>query len=496
MVLSAVSLIVFFSIPKSPELDLMEVKKTNLLHEISLTGKVKAAESVSLGFERIGRISFVSKSAGDKIFAGEIIASLDNSDLEAELVKAEAAIKSAESDLLETMSGARPEEVNVQKAKVESARQSLDAATRDLADKLGDYYGKTDELIRNKIDRFFYDPKGTYSRLNFNMKNYALANLIETRKKDIERKMLSWKSSSGGVLAEASAAIEALDAIRSLSDSLLIAFGEGIISAVNSQSTMTGWETDTASVRSSASTAASSIVSSKEKYVSFANSLAVEEEQLSFLVSGATSYQIQSSSAKVESARASAKSLKAQIRKGMIISPIKGTIGKMDLKKGEIISAGSAAATVISDKKFQMDVYIPEVDISKVLVGYPANVTLDAYGGDLTFKASVIDIDPGETIIEGITTYKAVLEFISDDNRIRSGMTANIDIIGDGRHDVLAVPQRAVITDDGRKYLNVLKGKNVAKVEVRLGFRGSNGYVEIMEGLNEGDRVVMASSSK
>ena len=54
--------------PKEPELNLYEAKKTDLSQEISLTGKVKAAESVSLSFERTGRISSFGAVSGKKIY--------------------------------------------------------------------------------------------------------------------------------------------------------------------------------------------------------------------------------------------------------------------------------------------------------------------------------------------------------------------------------------------------------------------------------------------
>ena len=476
--------------PKPPDLNILEAKKTDLIQEVSVTGKVKAAESVSLSFERVGRVSYVSKSAGDRVSRGSVIASLDNSDLEADLLKAEAAVRSAEADLGRIVSGTRPEEVAIQTAKVESARQAFDLAAKDLSSKLSDHYGKTDELIKNKIDRFFYNAKTDYPQLSFNINDYYLENKIELGKEKVEEGMSAWKSAADPV-AEANAASEALDTLRILCDDLLIAFG-GDISTVYSQSTVDGWETDTASVRTSVSAAASAIVTSKEKYISGRNALTVEERQLTLSVAGPTSYQVESYSAGVESAKAVVQGLNAEIRKGMLISPISGVIGKVEAEVGESISSGTVTATVISDKKFQIETFIPEVDISKVHIDAVARVTLDAYGSDVLFDARLISIDPGETIIEGVTTYKATIEFIGEDDRVRSGMTANIDIVGGDKVGVLAVPQRAVISDDGRKFLEILRDKDIVRVEVGVGFKGSDGYIEITEGLEEGDKVVVS----
>jgi RND family efflux transporter MFP subunit len=461
--------------PKEPELNLYEAKKTDLAQEVSLTGKVKAAESVSLSFERAGRISSFYAVSGKRIYAGEILASLNNSGLEADLAKAEA-------ELGNVLSGARPEEINVQKAVVENSKLIFEVAENDLLDKLADNKGKVGETIANKMDRFFSSPK-TAPNLNFGISDYALESRIESEKAALESKMSAWNLAVGASDG-AYAAMEALTAIRSLSDSLLLAFGENIVTGY-SQSTVDGWETDTISVRSFASTAASAITVAREKYVSGGNSLAVAEKDLALMLSGATSFQI-------ESARAAVDSVKAEISKGIIRSPISGMIGKTDAVKGETVSAGAPVITVISDKRFQIEAYVPEADIAKIKTGNPAKVTLDAYGSDTVFQASVVSIDPGETIVEGVTSYKAIIEFDEDDERVKSGMTANADVMGGVKEGVVAVPQRAVITDDGRKFLNVLKEGNITRVEVKTGFRGSDGYVEIIEGLSEGEKVVVS----
>jgi HlyD family secretion protein len=178
----------------------------------------------------------------------------------------------------------------------------------------------------------------------------------------------------------------------------------------------------------------------------------------------------------------------------MIISPISGILGKLDLTEGETATMGVEVASVISDKKFQIEVYVPEVDVAKVKVGNPAEVTLDAYGSDTTFNASVISLDKGETIVGGVTAYKAIIEFTDNDERIMSGMTANVDIKGEIKAQVVAVPQRAIISDDGKKFLDILKDEEVVRVEVKTGFKGSDGYVEIIDGLSAGEKILFSVS--
>jgi len=478
-ILAAVVLGAIVFRPKEPEMNLYEARKTDLSQEVSLTGKVKAAESVPLSFERSGRVASLAAASGKEVYAGQFIASLDNSGLEAELAKAQA-------ELGKVTQGARPEEITVQRAVVDNARILLEVAENDLADKLSDNKGKINENIVNKLDRFFTNPK-TSPNLNFVISDFAFESKLESEKAVLESKMSAWDSASGAA-GQAFAAMEAVNAMRNISDSLLIAFGDSIVTGY-SQTTVDGWETDTIALRSFATTAAGVITGAREKYVSASNALAVSEKDLALMLSGSSSFQI-------ESARAAVDSVRAEINKGIIRSPISGVIGKIDVVLGESASVGTPVVTVISDKKFQMEAYVPEADIAKMKAGNRAEVTLDAYGSDVAFGASVVSIDPGETIVDGVTAYKAVLEFTEDDERVKSGMTANIDVMGEEKAGVVAVPQRAVITDNGRKFLNVLKGKDVVRVEIKTGFRGSDGYVEITEGIAEGDKIVVSTTSK
>jgi len=158
---------------------------------------------------------------------------------------------------------------------------------------------------------------------------------------------------------------------------------------------------------------------------------------------------------------------------------------------GEAVSINVPVAKVISASGFEVEVNIPEADIAKVKLGDKSKVTLDAYGDDALFEAEVVSIDPAETIIEGVATYKTTLQFSEKDDRIKSGMTANLDILTAERHSVIAIPQRAVITKDGQKTVRLLGDNNeVTEVNVQTGLRGSDGKIEILSGVNEGDKVI------
>ena len=199
---------------------------------------------------------------------------------------------------------------------------------------------------------------------------------------------------------------------------------------------------------------------------------------------------IVSQQAQIKQAEANVRNYQAQLAKTFIRSPINGIITKQDAQVGEIVSANMVIISVISESRFEIKANVPEVDIAKIKVGNPAHLTLDAYGRDVIFEARVTKIDPAATIIEGVTTYKITLEFDIEDKRIKSSMTANLDILTDGRQDVIAIPQRAVITKNGEKFVRVVRDSLIEEIQIKTGLISRDGLIEITDGLNEGDKVV------
>lgn len=268
----------------------------------------------------------------------------------------------------------------------------------------------------------------------------------------------------------------------------------------------------------------SAIFSAEASVNAFKNALDTAQNALQLKIAGSTKEQINAQAARVDQAKAMLNSQRAsinqayanvqyyqaQIEKTIIRSPIAGVVTKMEAKPGEIVLPSSTTfeiqvplVSVISEGDFEIKVSIPEVDINKVKVGDVARVTLDAYSSDDVFSAVVAAIDPAETVIDGLSTYKTTLLFTEVDDRIKSGMTTNVDIITAQKDDVVIIPQRAVITKEGKKIVRILKDKpdpknpkktieELIEVEVVTGLRGSAGEIEITEGVNEGDKVVTA----
>lgn len=201
--------------------------------------------------------------------------------------------------------------------------------------------------------------------------------------------------------------------------------------------------------------------------------------------------------AQIRSAQASYGSASAMLAKTVLTTTIDGTVTKVDVKAGEMSSPSKPVISVMTDAKFKMEANVPEADIAKIKVDNTAVVTLDAYGSDTLFDAKVVKIDPAETVIDGVSTYKVSFEFIKDDERAKSGMTANITIGTAKKDNVLVVPQRSIIKKDGESFVLVSDdGKTSHEVKIEIGLVGSDGNVELLLGLKEGDKIATPVAKK
>lgn len=196
--------------------------------------------------------------------------------------------------------------------------------------------------------------------------------------------------------------------------------------------------------------------------------------------------------ASVSEANANLAQAVANRNKARLIAPVDGVIGKIDKKIGEYVSAQDVVAKLVSPH-FEIKVDIPETDIIKIALGNTSEVKLDAYGDEISFRGIVAEIEIGETIIQDVVYYTVTLT-IEDggEHQILNGMTANVIFNTAKKDGVLSIPQRAVRSNtDGSKYVRVLEDGQLKDVMVKVGLRGDGGLVEVIDGLMEGQEVIV-----
>jgi len=197
----------------------------------------------------------------------------------------------------------------------------------------------------------------------------------------------------------------------------------------------------------------------------------------------------------VKQAQASVSAASEQLSQAILRSPINGKVSQIDIKIGEITGANSNAISVINTQNFDIEADIPETDIGKISILNPVEITYDAFSEDPIKMDVIASIDPAEISIEGVVYYKVTITLDEQDDKLRSGLTANINIISKQKENVIAIPQRAVIEKiEGEKIAKILKGSTVSEIQIETGLRSTDGNIEILSGINEGDVVITAET--
>lgn len=467
------------------------VSKMNLTEEVSATGQVDAAQDLQLAFNSAGEIAEVNAQVGDQVSAGETIAALDSSELNASLLAAQADLAKAQIGLADVQSATSSTsfgEQTMQQSSVSSAQATLVSTLQDNYVKVSAAFGQyTEEFTNNNKN----NPAFGVTVYNNGSAYYIQGNIQQSSNltdeiSNVSNLINAWNVRNNSLQTDADiyqasdSAVNAINAFNTLLSDTYTVVNSYTINNTQDQTVYGTYEGYISSYQGVAGQALSAIQATKTAY------------QSGIASASPNSVALQQTS--VESANANVMGIQAQIDNGIITAPIDGTITLQNAKVGEAASAGVPLVSMISNGKFQIDVYVSEADIGKVKVGDSATVTLDAYGDAVPFQATVITVDPAETMVNGVGNYKVTLEFNNEDSRIKTGMTAEVDIFTATRTNVLAVPSNSIIKNGDNDFVLVPGGKgNPIQKQVTVGITGSNDYVEILSGLNEGDKIITFS---
>lgn len=181
----------------------------------------------------------------------------------------------------------------------------------------------------------------------------------------------------------------------------------------------------------------------------------------------------------------------AQARRGdrLIRAPFAGVLGLSSVTAGTLVNPGGVITTLDDIDVVRVDFPVPERYLGVLRAGTPIRATIDAYG-DETFSGRVALIDT--RINEQTRAVTARAEIPNPGARIRPGMAVRV-AVQQGQRNAPAAPEAAVQYEgDGAFVYRIAKGDNgstAQRVEVETG-SVEGGFVEIVSGLNVGDRLV------
>jgi len=198
--------------------------------------------------------------------------------------------------------------------------------------------------------------------------------------------------------------------------------------------------------------------------------------------------------ARVRQAVAARDETAATLSYATIAAPIDGVIAQVATQEGETVSAGLNAptfVTLIDLDRLEVAAYVDEVDVGRVRPGQRASFTVDAFP-DAEFTGTITAVYPRAVIQSNVVNYITTIAIADARGRLKPDMTATVTVALDERADVVAVPDRAVRRERGKTVVRIAAEGGRTR-EVKVGLRGG-GYTEIVSGVAEGERVVLAEA--
>jgi len=122
-------------------------------------------------------------------------------------------------------------------------------------------------------------------------------------------------------------------------------------------------------------------------------------------------------------------------------------------------------------------------------IGDSATLTLDAFPNEV-FHGKVFYIAPAETNTQGVVSYLVKISLDTTDPRIKSGLTANLEVETDHKDAVLILPQYAIVQEDAGTFVEKLVNGVASTSPVILGIQDQKGNVEILSGVVAGEHVI------
>lgn len=512
---------------------IVSAQKGEVIQIVSATGTVTPAKQIDLQFENAGKIRKIEVKVGDKVKTGQALARLDIAELITQLQSAEAALDIAKAKLAQTLAGSRPEdiiiyEVALANAQVDlenkkeelrdaeaEAEKDLSHAYEDVLDTLNDAYLKADDGLQKQVDDLFTNDNSDNPQLSYTTADSQAEKDAEWQRvlaggetsqfyAEISRVDANNRDDLDGVLAKGKQHLEivrdflnkAMDSLNAaalnvnLTSSQLAAYKVSVNAArtnVNAAiANLTGQEQTIAAVKISNQTDINKAKTAADKAEAV---LKDAEAQLVLKKANPLQADIDLAQAQVKQARADMLGVQEKINKATLSAPADGIITAVEKEEGEIASVGSVIISLINSNPFQVEANVSETEIAKVNLSDAAEMSLDALPNE-KFSGKVLKIDPAETVVSGVIYYKITSVFDAKDDRIKSGMTVNLDIQTEKRENVLFLPYYAVKSRNGEKYVSVLEKGAIKEKTIKTGLEGEVN-VEIIEGLREGEQAVL-----
>jgi len=460
------------------------VQRSTLTATVNTAGNIQSHQSVDLTFGQSGVVRKIYVKVGDRVAAGDLLAELDTADLNLQLRSAQVNLKNAQDQLAKTRNPNTEQDLANARAQVESAQAAYDkvaagASQTKLASaqaQVASAQAAYDAAVKSAAtaDSSLVSATATYEKARI---------ALEKAQGDYDK--VAWRGDVGMTSQAATLQSATIDY-----ETAKAAY-EALVATS---------KTDANSKIASAAAALRSAQANLEdvkNQVTAADlaaaqaSLTQAKNNLEELLAGPDANSLSIAQNSVETAQIALDQIKLKLQQAQIVAPFDGVITTINAKVGQ--TASGTPISLADLDHLDIIVNMAEVDVNKVKVGQPAEITLDAVA-DLTLMGAVSQIAPAGVQSSGVVNYPVTVAITKTSDAVKTGMTSNVNIIVAQRDGVLTVPNRAIRTVNKQKVVTVLFEGQQIQAPVQVGLSGDSA-TEIVSGLKDGDVVVLTTTT-
>jgi len=483
------------------------VERGDVVEVVSETGFVQAAQTVDMAFERGGRVLEILVQEGSEVEAGDVLVKLDSASVSADLSGAYARLEAEQVRLQELLAGADSNSLAVTQSSFVSEQTALANAKRNLEDvtaQQNQLVANAEKALRSTgLQAYLTDGERENSD-----DSYTAPTITGTYNSD-EEGVYILELYSSGAPSGASYRVSGLEGgTESVSTVNPTSIGtRGLfVQFPDNFAKRTDWEIPIPNTRSASYltnlNAYNATIEGRDVAIATAenavkaaeSAVAQGQTQLAQVSGSARGERVAAQRALVRQMQASVQSAQVQYDNMTLIAPFKGIVTNTYTEVGQIVSATAPAVSLISQGKYELRVSVSEVDIAEISIDDEASVHFDAYDDDY-FKARVERISPNASLVDGVRVFEITLVFDDTSEKIRDGLSADIDITTARRADVIAIPTRSIYEDADGKFVRIITPEQtVEESRVETGLRGSDGKTEVVSGLSGGETIITFAS--
>ncbi len=505
ILLIIIGFLFFFLKSGDGEVEMAEVVRGDIYREIFSTGSIKLSEEVNLGFQRSGLVSAIYINEGDEVQSGAEIARLNQGDILSQIRAAEATLEIEQITLRELERGATDAEIDISLADVEKVEVAFENSKKSLLRNIEESYTETNHSISSYADLFFSNNNRDFgisfidgnTKYNFTTTDSKLRSHLKYERRSIVSALDDWGDvldglsdlSGGELFLEGEEFLVDLKRVRRFFNDLSVAVSDFSTDNFSLVAKIEGYKQSVLTGQNIVNSSISKLDSALRSYNSAKASLELSKRQYDKLIFGSTDEKISSQKARVTQAGANLEALRNQASQMIIRAPVSGKIVSENARVGEVVQSGEKLFILFPEGEFELEVDLYEGDVGFVEVGDNAEVNIVAFPEE-TFDGYVVSIDQVPSLVDGVVHYKVKIG-LEEAPRILSGMTADAVFNISQKENVLVIPNRAVSRVDNESYVMVHENGKLENRKITTGSRSDDGKIEVLEGLNEGEIILV-----